>query len=90
MDFFPGFFPTHDTVVEAAEGRSTFLDPKTSTSTTFLLVRIIENQIFPWTQDAGIIWVWPLSSNSDHQDYSIFSIGNPYKFTVTGKGPHPR
>ena len=38
------------------------------------------------------VWmVWPLPSNSDHQDYYIFS-REPYKplfATVTGKRPHP-
>ena len=38
-----------------------------------------------------IDWVWPLPSNSDHQDYRIL-VGNPYKplfVTVTGRGPYP-
>ena len=46
----------------------------------------------PNPKNCGISWVWPLPSNSDHQDYSIL-VGNPYKpvfATVTGKGPHPR
>ena len=39
-----------------------------------------------------IIWVWPLPSNSDHQDYYIFSTESLYKplfATFTGKGPYP-
>ena len=38
-----------------------------------------------------LIWVVPLSSNSPHQDYYIFS-GDPYKpsfATVTGWGDNP-
>ena len=38
-----------------------------------------------------ISWVWPLPSNSDHQDYYIFSGEFLYKtLFATGKGPHPR
>ena len=35
----------------------------------------------------------PPHSNSDHQDYEPFLIGNPYKpsfTTVTMRGPHPK
>ena len=41
--------------------------------------------------DLDIHLVWPPPSNSHHQDYYIFRIGDPYKpsfATVTGRGPH--
>ena len=46
----------------------------------------------PPTRGFVILWMWPPPSNSHHQDYYIFSIGDPYKpslATVTGRGPHP-
>ena len=45
----------------------------------------------PWVS-SPIYWVWPLPSNSDHQDYYIFSRESrtkPLFATVIGKGPHP-
>ena len=40
-----------------------------------------------------IPWVWPPHSNSDHQDYYIFSRGSQTKPsfvpTVTVRGPYP-
>ena len=43
------------------------------------------------SRDDDIIWVVPLPSNSDHQDYYMFS-RDPYKpsfATVTGRGDNP-
>ena len=40
-----------------------------------------------------MIWVVPLPSNSDHQDYYIFSRESqpkPSFATITGKGDNPR
>ena len=44
-------------------------------------------------QERGITWVVPPPSNSDHQNYYIFSRGSQSKpsfATVTVRGPHPR
>ena len=35
----------------------------------------------------GLPWVWPPHSNSDHQEYHVFSGGS---HATTGKGPPPR
>ncbi len=48
--------------------------------------------IFRLGYNKPIRWVVPLPSNSDHQDYFMFSIGDSYKpsfATTTGKGDNP-
>ena len=48
--------------------------------------------IFPQNKKQYICWVWPPHSNSDHQDYETFLVGDPYKpsfTTVTVRGPYP-
>ena len=45
------------------------------------------------SQNGGLIWVVPLPSNSDHQDYEPCLVGDSYKpsfATITGKGDNPR
>ena len=45
-----------------------------------------------WAKVIVIHWMWPPPSNSDHQDYYIFSRESLYKpsfTTVTGRGPYP-
>ena len=47
---------------------------------------------FGYPNFGWLVWVVPLPSNSDHQDYFMFSIGDSYKpsfATITGKGDNP-
>ena len=53
---------------------------------------VISMVITPLTGFITKTWVWPLPSNSDHQDYYSLireSQPKPLFATVTGKGPHP-
>ena len=48
----------------------------------------------PNTQCMVYLGCGPLPSNSHHQDYEPFFVGNPYKPSfatgILGRGPHPR
>ena len=60
-------------------------------------IKLVCIHIYIWINinyqiDIYIYWVWPPHSNSDHQDYYIFSRGSqpkPSFPTVTGRGPYP-
>ena len=52
---------------------------------------MVRNKSVAWSEH--LPWgPWPPHSNSDHQEYYIFRIGDPYKpsfTTVTVRGPYP-